>query len=193
MSEQTEKKATVYEDVNMDNGDVVRFAGKRRMVKSSEVSKDGFTVTTVMHFRNGETRQFTVEANAPLFSKFAAHGIEQKFGDEIAGLDDVEDAVLAIDELIDRLDGGRGEWGQKREVSGLAGASVLLRALVQHSGKSADAVKAYLAGKTSAEKLALRKNAAIAPIIAELEANKKKKEPKAPMDTTELLGELVGE
>ena len=191
MSEQTEKKATQYEDVNMDNGDVVRFAGKRRMVKSSDISKDGFTVTVSMHFRNGESRQFAIEANAPLFAKFAAHGIEQKFGDEIAGLDDVEDAIIAIDELIDRLDSGRGEWGVKREVSGLAGASVLHKALVRHSGKSAEAVKQYLASKSAAEKMALRKNAAIAPIIAELEANKKKKEPKPVMDTEDLLGELT--
>lgn len=180
---------TVREQVQMDDGSIVEFAGKRKMQKTSSISSDGFTVTVRLDFRNGEVRTFEIEANAKLFAKFASHGIEQKLGDEIAGLDDVEDAVLAIDDLMSRL--GDGEWGVKRETSGLAGTSVLLRALVKHSGKHPDAIKTYLASKSTAEKLALRKNANIAPIIAELEANKKPRAPKPVADTSHLLDELA--
>ena len=52
-------------------------------------------------------------------TKFAAHGAEQKLGDEIAGLEDVDDCVIAIDSLIDRL--YNGEWSVKREAGGMAG------------------------------------------------------------------------
>lgn len=180
---------TVREQVQMDDGSLVEFAGKRKMQKTSTISADGFTVTVRLDFRNGEARTFEAEANHKLFAKFACHGIEQKLGDEIAGLDDVEDAVLAVDDLIERLNAG--EWGVKRETSGLAGTSVLLRALVQHSGKHPTAIKTYLASKSTAEKLALRKNPAIAPIIVELEANKKPREPKPVASTDHLLEELA--
>ena len=188
MSEQkAERKTTVYKEVTMDDGTVVKFPGTRRLLKSSTVSEDGFTVTVRFDFVHGETRSFTIEANAPLFARFAAHGIEQKIGDEVAGLDDVEDMVLAVDEIMDRLNGG--EWQAKRETNGMAGISVLAKALVKASGKPAQDVVAFLKGKTNAEKLALRQSPKIKPIIEELEANKKRK-PKTEVDTDSHLAEL---
>ena len=182
-----ERKQTVYKEVAMDDGTVVRFPGSRRLIKSSTVSEDNSTVTVRFDFVHGETRTFTIEANADLFARFAAHGIEQKIGDEVAGLDDPEDMVIAVDEIMDRLNGG--EWTAKRESNGMAGISVLAKALIKVSGKTANEIKAFLSGKTNAEKLALRKSPKIAPVIEELEAGKKKKE-KAAVDTEALLGEL---
>jgi len=112
-------------------------------------------------------------------SRFAAHGAEQKLGDEIAGIDDVEDCVAAMDELLVRLE--QGEWNIKRESNGMAGASVLVKALMELSGKSKPEITTFLAAKTHAEKLALRSNAKLKPIIDRLEAEKaarsKKKAP----------------
>lgn len=189
MSEQqaAARSKTVYTEVQMDNGTTVKFPGTRRLLKESTVSEDGFTVKTTFYFRHGEVRTFEIEANAPLFAKFAAHGIEQKIGDEVAGLDDVEDMVIAVDEIMERLNGG--DWQAKRESSGMAGISVLAKALVEASGKSAHDVVNFLKGKTNAEKLALRKSPKIAPIIEKLEAGKKKKE-KAAVDTDSHLAEL---
>jgi len=180
-------KGTQYEEVVMDDGSVVKFPGKRQLLKSSTLDSEG-KVTTRFDFRNGEVRQITVSPSAELFAKFAAHGIEQKVGDEVAGLKDIEDMVLAVEEVIDRLN--EGEWTAKRESSGLAGTSVLARALIQQTGKSPQAIKEYLKTKTNAEKLALRQNPKIAPIVAELEAKKKKKEKEA-VDTDALLDELA--
>lgn len=181
--------ATEYTTVKMDDGREVKFAGKRKMLKDTSISEDGFTVTTRLDFVNGETRTFSIEANASLFAKFAGHGIEQKLGDEIAGLDDVEDAIMAIDEIMDRLN--EGNWGVKRESNAMAGTSVLARALVEHTGKPIDAIKTFLAGKSVAEKLALRKNEKIAPIVARLEADKKPKAAKPVAATDHLLDELA--
>lgn len=174
-----------YTTVKMDDGRIVEFAGKRKMLKESIIKDDG-TLQVRLDFLNGETRLFTLPPT--LINKFAVHGAEQKIGDEIAGLEDVGDCVMAVDELTERLNSG--EWGIARKAgSGMAGTSVLARALCEHSGKSMDVIKTFLAGKSQAEKVALRQNAAIAPIVAKLEANKTKKE--SNIDTDALLGGLT--
>lgn len=179
------KTETQVETVTMTDGRVVDFAGKRKLLKESYVNADG-KVQVRLDFRNGETRLFTLPDN--LMAKFAAHGAEQKLGDEIAGLTDTEDCVLAVDELIDRL--YNGEWSVKREANGMAGTSVLVRALVEHTGKTVDAIKQFLSGKSQAEKVALRNNPKIKPIVERIEAEKASK--KANVDTDAMLGELEG-
>ena len=179
------KPETTVETVTLTDGRIVDFAGKRKLLKESSVTADG-KVAVRLDFRNGETRLFTVPD--ALLNKFAAHGAEQKLGDEIAGLNDVEDCVLAVDELIDRL--YNGEWSIKREANGMAGTSVLVRALVEHTGKTVDAIKQFLSGKSQAEKVALRNNPKIKPIVERIEAEKASK--KANVDTDAMLGELEG-
>jgi hypothetical protein len=177
--------------VVMADGREVEFAGKRRLLKTAEISEDGFDVVVRLDFVNGETRELKLAANKPLFAKFAAHGMLQKLGDEVAGLEDVEDMVIAEEELISRLEAG--EWGAERtrgESNAMAGLSVLAKALVQVSGKTAEQVKAYLKTKNNSEKLALRANPTIKPVIEKLEAAKKQK-PKEEIDTNSLLDELA--
>ena len=188
MSEaQTTAKKTEYTEISMDDGTTVRFPGKRKLLKTSTVDSHG-AIHTRFDFRNGEVRVFKLHPSHDLLNKFAAHGVEQKVGDEIAGLDDIEDMILAVDTIMERLEAG--EWAAKRESSGLAGTSVLARALIQSTGKTAAVIKEFLKGKTNAEKLALRQNPKIAPIVAEIEAKKNKKEKEA-VDTDALLEELV--
>lgn len=184
MTEATAKKETVVETVKMTDERLVDFAGKRKLLKESILSADG-QAQVRLDFRNGQTRMFTVPA--PMLAKFAAHGAEQKLGDEIAGIEDVEDCVLAIDELIDRL--YNGEWGVKRDSNGMAGTSTLLKALVEHTGKTVEQIKAFLTGKTQAEKVALRNNPKIKPIVDRIEAEKASK--KSNVDTDAMLGELA--
>ena len=179
------KTETQFETVTMTDGRLVDFAGKRKLLKESSVNADG-KVQVRLDFRNGETRLFTLPD--ALLNKFAAHGAEQKLGDEIAGLTDTEDCVLAVDELIDRL--YNGEWSVKREANGMAGTSVLVRALVEHTGKTVEQIKQFLNGKSQAEKVALRNNPKIKPIVERIEAEKASK--KANVDTDAMLGELEG-
>lgn len=171
------------ETVTMQDGRVVDFTGKKKLLKDGSVTAEG-KVQVRLDFRNGETRIFTIPDN--LLNKFAAHGAEQKLGDEIAGLTEIDDCVLAIDELIDRL--YNGDWSVKRESSGMAGTSVLVRALVEHTGKTVEQIKAFLSGKSQAEKVALRNNPKIKPIVDRIESEKAAK--KTSVDTDALLGEL---
>lgn len=179
------KVETAVETVTMTDGRIVEFAGKRKLLKTTNVGADG-KVSVQLDFRNGETRLFTVPDN--MLGRFAGHGAEQKLGDEIAGLQDTDDCVIAVDELIDRL--YNGEWGVKREANGMAGTSVLVRALVEHTGKTVDQIKAFLANKNQAEKVALRNNPKVKPIVERIEAEKASK--KASVDTDALLDELEG-
>lgn len=184
MTEATTSETAVKKEVEvvqMKDGRAVEFAGKRKLLKSHAI--DGSNVFVRMDFRNGETREFQVPSE--LLLKFAAHGAEQKLGDETAGVQDVDDMVLYIDELMERL--SKGEWSTKREGSPFAGASVLLRALVEVSGKTVEQVKEFLKTKTPADKMALRNSAKIKPIVERIEAEKASK---SSVDTDALLGEL---
>lgn len=175
MSEGTEtagsaKDSSNVETVKMQDGRLVDFAGKRKLLKTSTVSEDGNSVETVLDFRNGETRKVTLRKDSALVLRFAGHGVEQKLGDETAGVEDVDDAVIAVDELIDRL--GKGEWTIRTEGKGFAGSSVLAKALVEFTGKSAEQVRDLMKGLTQAEKMGLRADPEIKPIIDRIEAEK---------------------
>jgi hypothetical protein len=164
------KVAPVITTVTMDDGRVVEFAGKRKMQKTSTIEQD--TVSVRMDFLNGETRTYRIVPE--LLLKFAAHGAEQKLGDETAGIEDVADMIEAIDALRIRLE--KGEWNVTREKSAggasASGSSILVRALVELSGKPIESIRELLASKTHEEKLALRRNAKLRPIVERMEAEK---------------------
>ena len=189
------KAEPVITTVTMDDGRVVDFPGKRKLQKTSTISADG-VVTVRLDYVNGETRLFTMPES--LKARFAAHGAEQKLGDQIAGLKgkdggeaDIDDCVFAVDELMDRLN--KGEWSLTAAAgNGMAGSSVLAKALVEHTGKPMDKIKEFLSGKTHAEKVALRGNDKLKVIVERLEAEKAARSTSkgSPVDTNALLGEL---
>jgi hypothetical protein len=172
---------TEIETVEMTDGRKVDFVGKRKLLKTSTIDRENEIVTVRFDFRNGETRLITLPEE--LILDFAAHGAEQKYGDETAGVQDIDDMVLAIDELDTNIQAGK--WSTRREGSGMAGTSILLRALVELTGKSVEEVKATLSGLSQADKLALRGASKLKPIIERLEAEKASKGAK--VDTDALL------
>lgn len=186
------KAATTIEKVTMTDGRVVEFSGKRKLLKESTFPEDGSPPIVILDFRNGETRSFQIPSE--LLFKAAAHGAEQKLGDETAGVDDIDDMVLAVDDLIGRLsklntDGSfAGEWTAKREGSGMSGTSVLMKALIEYSGKTKEAISEFLKSKSAAEKMALRNSAKLKPIVERLESEKLSKAAK--VDTDALLAGL---
>lgn len=171
--------------VTMSDGSVVEFNKKQKLVKTSTIDEATGAVSVRLDFVNGETRRFDMPEN--MKSRFAAHGAEQKLGDAIAGETDVNDAVLAVDDLLTRLNNG--EWTITRAAGAFAGTSILIQALVEASGKTVEDIKGFLANKTQAEKLALRRSDKLKPIIERLEADKASKSKNA-VDTDSLLGEL---
>ena len=177
------KAKTEVEVVKMaSDGREVEFAGKRKMVKETFL-ENGELSFVRFDFRNGESRSWSPPNS--LLGRLAGHGAEQKIGDETAGEDDIDDMVLAVDNIIARLD--KGEWTMRRE-GGMSGTSVLIKALMEYSSQPLDKIKAYLEGKSQAEKLALRTSAKLKPIVDRIEAEKASKA--AHVDTDALLAGL---
>lgn len=141
------KATREVEVVNMKDGRKVEFVGKRKLLKETTIA-DG-KVTVRLDFRNGDSRLFTIPDS--LLLKSAGHGAEQKLGDQCAGVEKVDDMVLAIDDLIAQLNAGN--WtAPAAEGSGFSGASVVIKAIMQMYGKTQDEVKAFLQGKLDAAK-----------------------------------------
>lgn len=170
--------------VSMSDGRTVDFNKKQKLVKTTTFNDDG-TWSTRFDFSNGESRIYSPRED--VVQRLAAHGAEQKLGDSIAGEQDVNDAVLAFDDVLNRLNNG--EWTKERQGGSFTGTSVLIRALVEASGKTIEEIKAFLENKSQAEKIALRRSEKLKPIIERLEAEKAKTS-KNQVDTDALLGEL---
>lgn len=124
------------------------------------------------------------------------HGLKQKLVDAAAIARDTdtgrsattEDKYQAVLEVYERITAAEGaSWNKVREAGtgGGAGSGVLLRALMQLTGKDKAAIEAFLEEKTKEEKSALRSNPKVAAIIAELQRAKV-----SDVDTDSLLDEL---
>ena len=176
----TPKKKVVKIPVQMKDGSTVEFNQKQKVVKTVGDSSVRFD------FSNGETREVTADLGG-LTSRFALHGISQKFGDEGAGVESVDDILYGFDELYDRL--SKGEWTEKREGGGLGGISILAKALVEVTGKTAEDVRAFLKGLSPAEKIAMRQAPELKPTIDRLEAEKSQD---SKVDVGALLARISG-
>lgn len=171
--------------VKMDDGRTVDFPGKRRVQKESFI--EGDTVKVRFDFINGETRTFTMPSGLTL--RFAAHGIEQKLGDSYAGVKDIDDCIVAFDDLAERL--ASGEWAAPREASSMTGSSLLIKAMAEVYNKPVERIKEFLAKKTNDEKNALKNSDELKGVIARLESERLAKKPK--VDTAAMLAEFAAE
>jgi len=160
----TKAKAEVL-TVTMEDGRSVDFAGKRKVLKETVIDEslivvDGDVmqisagaIAVRMDFRNGATRLLPIPLS--LLARFAGHGGEQKFGDELASPADKplseDDMVIAIDDLF--ADIAAGKWGKGRAAGGggVSGASLVVRAIMEASGKDLATVKAFLEKKLAAD------------------------------------------
>ena len=168
------------EQVKMSDGRTVAFAGKRKAIKASDFVNGEVQVR--IDFRNGTSKTFTVPSS--LVNQAACHGGEQKYGDSYAGVEDIDDMIEACEKVQENL--GKGDWTSRVEGSGVAGTSVLARALAElQPGKSMESIKEWLKGKTQADKMALRASSKLKPIIERLEAEKVAKASK--VDTAALF------
>lgn len=162
----TSKSKTEYTQVQLTDGRTVQFAGKRKVnketvVDESKIMIDGDVmqiqagaISVRMDFRNGETR--TMPLPLSLLAQFAGHGGEQKYGDELATTADKplseDDMVIAIDDLNALIQSGKWGAGRASGGGGVSGASVVVQAICQATGKDLATVKAFLQKKLDADK-----------------------------------------
>lgn len=148
----SKKSATVYEDVVMTDGRTVKFPGNRKTDKTVLTNAAGVATGVRFDFRNGDTRTILLsELSEGLALQACAHGVSQKAGDEYSGVAEIEDMVLAVDEIFARL--RTGDWSAARESGdSTAGASIVIRAIVEATGKTVEFVKEFLQKKLDAAK-----------------------------------------
>lgn len=208
--EEGKPKAEVLE-VTMEDGRKVSFGGKSKMKKSiliddSKVTVDGDLVQLEagavklrVDFRNGATRTYSPPVS--LYAQFLGHGASQKYGDEVASTSGdpmtEEDMVIAMDDLDSTIQ--TGSWGRTRAEGGggVSGAGIVVRAIMEATGKDVNAVKAYLQKRLDGDKELTRKalynsfrspNAATYAIIKRMEEEKLAKAPA--VDASAALKEL---
>ena len=151
------------------------------------VTSNGLPVGVRWDFVNGKTRTVLISDIPAVQAQATCHGISQKGGDEYASEKDVDDAVLAFDDLMDRMKGPNGKWTERREGGGFGGASVLAKAIMEIFKLDETQVREYLRGLKPQEKMALRQAPELKPTIEKLEAEKAAG---AKVDTKALLGKL---
>lgn len=151
-AEAAAKKATEYTTVKMEDGREVKFAGKRKMTREVIVSEDGNSVVVRFDFVNGKTLSLSsTEVPTKTALQLVGHGIAQKVGDESAGVASVDDMVLGSEEMINRLKAG--DWyAAKSAGDSFSGGSIVIKAIVEATGKSVEDVKAFLQKKLDAAK-----------------------------------------
>lgn len=151
---------TEYTKVKMSDGREVEFAGKRKLDKTVLFSKDAEAwheapqaaddefVKVRFDFRNGETREHSPVDG--LLLTFIGHGVSQKIGDETASDEKIEDMIVHVDDIIEKLN--EGKWSTREPGESFGGAHVVIKALVEASGKTTQEIKAYLQGKLDSAK-----------------------------------------
>jgi len=149
--------------------------------KKSTISADIFGSVLTLTFANGQ--EVVVDA-AQLSEKIRnaamMHGLKQKLVDAAAlsrntetGLPaSVADKFDAVNKIAQRLVKPDGEWNEGRTGGNPlgGGANILIRALMQMTGKDKPYVEDFLSAKTKEERAALRKNPKVLAIISELQA-----------------------
>lgn len=204
------KKEREVEVVTMEDGRKVEFVGKRKVLKetlidAAKVEFDGDScilqrgaVSIRMDLRDGTTRTFVLPGN--LIAQFAGHGAEQKYGDELASPADKPlseaDMLVALEDLDSRIQ--KGEWRQKKEGGGgVSGASTVILAIMEATGKDQATVKAFLQKKLDGDANLTRRalydsfrspTSKTGVIIARMEKDKATKAPAINADAA--LGEI---
>ena len=206
------KSKTEYTAVTMSDGRVVQFAGKKKMIKEtlvdeSKVETDGSVlqisagaIKIRLDFRNGTTVSY--DMGLSLLARFAGHGAEQKLGDNLAAPADKplseEDMVVETEALIAELDAGKWGKGRAEGGGGVSGASIVVQAIMEVTGKDLAFVKAFLQKKLDADAALTRRalydafrapGSPTAVVIRRLEDEKAAKNSK--VDTNALLGEAM--
>lgn len=194
------KKTRVVEKVEMTDGRVVEFVGKANFYKDvlvkgkpiEECSLAELAAATVadmairMDFRNGTTRTYPL--NPALALWYTGHGGKQKYGDELSGEDapDLDDWAATTDRLHERLMAG--DWTKTRVGGGLAGMTILVQALMEFTGRSAQEVREHIKDWTKDQRDQLKLDPEIKPIVDRIEKEKAAKA--AHVDTGALKASL---
>lgn len=146
------KAPTEYSKVVMEDGRTVEFAASRKTDKTILEDAGGNAIGVRIDFVSGATRTLLFsELSNGILLQSCGHGISQKAGDNYASVKEVDDMVLAVDEIFTRLRAG--DWAAKGEPGDSTnGASIVIKAIMEVTSKDITFVKNFLQGKLDAAK-----------------------------------------
>lgn len=212
-NESKEATQETSEVIEMSDGRKTTFAGKRRMIQTPIFKNgdwegmrvdfrfpvsDAYPENTIWLPRPDPDAKVSVGGEQrSARAVYEAYGCKQKNGDFVTTVKPGTDKEAAAEDMFDAVKAGtdrfykEGIWSDRREASGLAGTSVLVRAMVAMSkangtGKNAADAKEAIRGLTPKGKLELRSSAKLKPFVDEVEAaiaaRSKKAQPKVDSD-----------
>lgn len=166
-------------------------------MKKQAMSVDIFGSTLTITFSNGRDLAVDVSTLNPEIQRTAMlHGIKQKLVDaaaiarntETGTSVSVDDKYVAVHEVYVRLTSQNPTWNKERAAAGTPTSTnnLLVRALMQMTGRDKAYVDDFLSSKTKEQRAALKTNPRVLAIIAELQAAA----PSNGVDTDGLLEEL---
>jgi len=166
--------------------------------KRNAMSVDIFGTTVTVTFANGKDLAIDTATLSPEIQRMAMmHGIKQKLVDagaiarntETGASASIEDKYAAVREVYERLTSPNGTWNKQRgdggEKSTGGKGNLLVRALMQMTGKDKTYIEDFLSAKSKKERDSLKTDPRVITVIAELQAAKV-----GDVDTDALLGEL---
>lgn len=189
------KAKTVYRDVTMADGSIVKFPEKRKLSRSVVRSPDGQGAILHIDADNGEQRDYPL--NPRMFFEYISLGALEKFS-QINGQNSVEDQLSELDALHQRVN-VTGEWAKPSESDSFSGTHLVVRAMGIVTGKTKAEILAYIDKKLEegkAQKLSRQKlyeiiaaNERFAPTVKQLQeeaAAKAKDTPQPSVDIGDL-------
>jgi hypothetical protein len=132
-----------------------------KMHKTFKLSPNGGGVELHLQFSDGQVVEYVLPIS--LNPHAAGYGALRKLGDLANGKQSLAELKQQVTAQLDRWDNGN--WNNYK---GPGGTSVVMKALMEHTGKSATEIKAFLASKTMQQKADIKRLPEVAAIVRRL-------------------------
>lgn len=191
MTEPTTTKPvkSVPRSIIMADGRTVEFAAKRRKLSHGEYRDNQVHIR--LDWENGVSLHFkspSITGLSGVNVNALIHGYEQKLADESAGVEKIDDAIEGTRQLIERL--GKGDWNTKADPNSLAGAGLLVRAMIRaFPQQTPEATRTFVGTLTPKERTAMLGDERIAPHVKAIRAENEGKAAKE-VKTSDLLAKF---
>lgn len=165
-------KEVVRTAITMSDGSTVEFTERQKCITQRLEDASGAITGIRFNFKTGDFLVVSKTDIEGLSERFMWHGVEQKYRDEFAAAKEDDDAFEWVTALHGRM--CKGEWREAREGGGVAGAGLLVKALMEIHSLTADKAREFLADKSPKEQSILRDYPPIAEKIREIKARSPK-------------------
>lgn len=149
--------------------DVAQEKRQVKLRKEAVFSEDGKLSHIALTYSDGTRGEIQVPAS--VMQEAAATGALYKLGQLANGEGDLDVLKAAVGQLIEQWRSG--EWRQRAE--GGQGTSIIMKAIMEFKGVTANTARDFLASKTMQQKIDMKRIKGLDAIVARLEAEEEAK------------------